>query len=75
MLNDKLIVRQSQHLAERVARSADDVTEQIRNAFRLILGRAPTPHESQAVTEYARGYGLANACRVLLNSNEFMFVD
>jgi hypothetical protein len=41
----------------------------------LILGRAPTPKEAKAVGAYTAKRGLANACRVLLNSNEFVFVD
>ncbi|HUE74497.1 MAG TPA: PSD1 and planctomycete cytochrome C domain-containing protein [Pirellulaceae bacterium] len=76
MLNDKFIVRQSEHLAERLVRdAATDVREQVRLLFRLVLSREPTDAERDAVAAYAGKHGLANACRVLLNSNEFMFVD
>ena len=44
-------------------------------AFRLALGRTPTMDERDALTVYARKHGLANACRVILNLNEFVFVD
>ena len=47
----------------------------MREAYRLILGRAPTPAEKNAVTAYAAKHGLANACRMLLNCNEFAFVN
>ena len=33
------------------------------------------PEEKEHLTAYAQKHGLANACRVLLNSTEFMFVD
>jgi hypothetical protein len=76
MLNDKFIVRQSEHLAERLSREAgSDPAAQIRLLFRLVLCREPTAAELSAVSSYASRQGLANACRVLLNSNEFMFVD
>jgi hypothetical protein len=40
-----------------------------------VLGREPTANELAAVRQYAQQFGLANACRFLLNTNEFMFVD
>jgi mono/diheme cytochrome c family protein len=75
MLNDKFMVRMSEQLAGRAARAGPDVSAQVRAVYRLALGREPTEKESRAVTEYAAKYGLANACRVILNSNEFMFVN
>jgi hypothetical protein len=67
VMNNKFIVRQSEHLAARAAT--------VESAFRLILQRKPTESELKAVSDYAAKHGLANACRVLLNSNEFMFLD
>jgi hypothetical protein len=75
MLNDKFIVRQSEHIAQRITCTEHDPGKQVVTAYRLILGRAPTPREARAVGAYAAKQGLANACRVLLNSNEFVFVD
>jgi hypothetical protein len=75
MLNDKFVVRQSEHVASRVAHADHDLGRQVVAAYRLILGRAPTSSEARAVGAYAAKHGLANACRVLLNSNEFVFVD
>jgi hypothetical protein len=75
LLNDKFMVRQSEHIAERIVKGEKDVGRQVAAAYRLILGRAPTAKEAQAVGAYATKHGLANACRVLLNTNEFMFVD
>jgi hypothetical protein len=73
MLNDRFMVRQSEHFAARVA-AAGDVQAQVRRAFLLALGRPPTEKEITALSSYAGRHGMANACRLLLNSNEFMFV-
>jgi mono/diheme cytochrome c family protein len=75
MLNNKFMVRMSEHLAARAARVAQDLPGQVRAVYGLVLGRRPTRRESDLVTRYAARHGLANACRMLVNSNEFMFVD
>jgi hypothetical protein len=75
MLNNRFMVRQSEHLADRAARCASDLAGQIRVVYQLTLQRLPTERETQALKEYAAKYGLANACRIILNSNEFMFVN
>lgn len=75
MLNNRFMVRQSEHLAERAAKAGKDLPTQIRSLYLLALGREPTAKEMRALAEYAGKHGLANACRIVLNSNEFMFVD
>jgi cytochrome c553 len=75
LLNDKFMVRQAEHIAARLGREQSGLSEQVKSLFLLILNREPTPREASAVGEYAARHGLANACRVLLNSNEFVFVD
>ena len=74
MLNNHFIVRQSEHFAERVSQ-AGDLNAQIRAVYDLALGRAPTPSEAKALKTYAARHGMANTCRLILNSNEFMFVN
>jgi hypothetical protein len=75
MLNDKLIIRQSQHIADRLAAQHEELPKQVSNLYRLVLEREPQPKELASVSEYARQFGMANACRFLLNTNEFMFVN
>jgi len=75
LLNDKFMVRQSEHLAKRVEELEGDPQRRVTELYRLVLGRAPRAKEAQAVSAYAATHGLANACRMLLNSNEFVFVD
>jgi cytochrome c551/c552/multidrug efflux pump subunit AcrA (membrane-fusion protein) len=75
LLNNPFMVRQAEHFAGRVSGPADDLPGQIDAAYRLALGRPPREDEAALLVAYARQHGLANACRVILNSNEFMFVD
>jgi hypothetical protein len=75
MLNNALFVRQAEHFAQRVRQMADEPREQITAAYRLALSRPPRDDELQLLVDYAAQYGLASACRLILNSNEFAFVD
>jgi mono/diheme cytochrome c family protein len=74
MLDNKFIVRQSEHLAERLQRESSEPANQIRRLYELTLNREPKPREIELLTGHAARYGLANVCRVILNSNEFVFV-
>jgi len=67
LFNNGLMLTMSKHLAGR-SKNVDD-------AFRLALGRAPSAQEREALVSYGKEHGLANACRVILNLNEFVFVD
>lgn len=74
-LNNKLVVRQSEHLAERLTRMSPHLSDQLTALYDLVLNRAPSTDERGLLLEYAQSYGLANACRMLLNCNEFLFLD
>jgi hypothetical protein len=75
LLNNPLLTRQAEHFAARVDSTAGDLIGKIEAAYRLALGRQPTASEAAALTRYANEFGLANACRVIFNSNEFVFID
>ncbi|MBX3179928.1 MAG: DUF1549 domain-containing protein [Candidatus Hydrogenedentes bacterium] len=75
LLNNAAIVRQAAIFADRLAADADTVPAQLGRAFQLALNRAPSDSELEVLSPYAEEHGLAAACRVILNSNEFMFVD
>ncbi|MBI1310557.1 DUF1553 domain-containing protein [bacterium] len=74
-LNDKLVVRLSEKFAARLTAAQPELDGQIDLAYRHLFGRLPRPEERQPVIAYAQQYGLANACRFLFNTNEFLFVD
>ena len=78
LLNNSFVLRQSQHIATRAARAAGAGAKAeacVREAFRLVLQRAPQPEEERQVAAYAAKHGLANAVHLLLNSNEFIYLD
>lgn len=75
MLNNKFMVRMSEHFAARVEREAADVPGRVTAAFHRALGRMPTDEERDGLVAYANQFGLANTCRVIFNLNEFAFVD
>lgn len=75
LLNNPLAVRQAEHFAARVKALHNDTTDQIDAAWLLAIGRPPTQKQRQALAAYADKFGLPAACRVIFNSNEFVFVD
>jgi len=77
MLNNGFMLVQAQRFAERLRREVPDQDSVAMSelAFTIALGRRPTTEEQQAIVELASMHGWENACRVLLNLNEFSFVD
>lgn len=75
LLNNKFMIRMSEELASRVAGGGLANGEAAAAAFRIALGREPTADEQAALTAYADKHGLPNTCRLILNLNEFVFVD
>ena len=75
MLNDSFLIRQCEHLAARLAENASTPETQAESAFHLILLRAPREKERAEFAAYIQHHGLANACHLLLNSNEFLYLD
>ncbi|HBI44416.1 MAG TPA: hypothetical protein DDY78_16415 [Planctomycetales bacterium] len=75
LLNDPFILKQADCLAERLRKISGDPDKQAEGAYRLAFGRLPTADERIAFVEYVTKHGLAKACRVLFNANEFVFVD
>ena len=73
--NNAFVTRQAEHLATRLAAEANSLEAQVQHAFELTLGRAATAGELADFTAHARLHGLANCCRLLFNSNEFVFVN
>jgi hypothetical protein len=73
--NDAFVLYQSERLAERVEKIAADSASRIQSAARLILLREPSGDEQREFAAYVEKHGLAGLCRVLLNSNEFLFVN
>jgi len=74
ILNNPFVLRQSEHLAARVA-SAGDLKKQIEQVYELTLNRPPTKTEMKKLVPFAEKHGMASLCRLIFNTSEFMFVD
>jgi hypothetical protein len=76
LLNSPFMERSAGKWAERLQREApNDRPGQIRRAYRLAFGRGARPDELRFGEQFAAKYGLAQFCLVLLNANEFLYVD
>ena len=63
------------YMAQRIEAERTGLPQQVDYAFRLAFSRPPIAAELEELVPYAENYGLVNLCRVLLNLNEFVFVD
>ncbi|MGZ8940711.1 MAG: DUF1553 domain-containing protein, partial [Limisphaerales bacterium] len=75
LLNNGFMVSMSKSFAERLSREANSPEAQIERAYQLALARSPSAEEQRELAAFAREYGLANACRLIFNLNEFVFAD
>jgi hypothetical protein len=93
MLNNEFVVEQAEDFARRVAKRAGEAPEaRIELAFRIALGRNPTPEEvawssgllqraterfqaSEAAPEEAAQKAMGRLSQMLLNTNEFLYVE
>ncbi len=75
LLNNPFVVRQCEHIAARIESEEPDVAGRVELVFRRILLRWPTAEERAEFQGFVERHGLANVCRLLLNSNEFLYVD
>jgi hypothetical protein len=67
MMNNPFVLRMAEHFAARAGN--------VDSAVRLALGREATQEERSGYGAYAAKHGLVNLCRLLFNTNEFLFVD
>jgi hypothetical protein len=75
LFNSRFTIEQSDAFAARVkADVGDDFEKQMRRAYQLAFSRDPRPDEIADAEPIVNEFGLATLCRVLFNSNEFLFV-
>jgi len=75
LMNNRFVLRQSAFFAERLAEEAgNDVVAQLRLAHELTLGRPISNDELTLATNFITNHGLAAYCRVLFNTNAFLYV-
>ena len=71
MLNNRFLVRQSEHIANNLKNEEDPIGELFLRAF----GRPGTTSEIMTLTNYKNTHGLANTCRIIINSSEFLYIQ
>jgi hypothetical protein len=71
LLNNPFMTAMSENLAKRVRQTKDPIVE----AIWLTIGRPPTTMELRSLKTYSDQHGLANACRLIFNLNEFAYLD
>ncbi|MDQ6705882.1 MAG: DUF1553 domain-containing protein, partial [Acidobacteriota bacterium] len=69
MMNGDFMVQQARYFAERLKKRLGGNT--VRNAWQIALGRAP----SEAEAARASQANLEQLCLILLNTNEFLYID
>ena len=74
-LNNQLTLVVSKHFAARLEASEKTPEGQIKQAIKLAFGREATAQEINSLVKLAHQFGLPAACRVIVNLNEFVFVD
>ena len=72
LFNNQFVVRPAELFAQRVERG--HAADPVRGAYDLLFGRAPAQRERELGREFLRSNSLALYCRVLINSNEFVYV-
>lgn len=75
LFNSPFVNDQAAAFANRVVKeTGNDSRQQVTRAFQLAFGRQPNPVETKAAVATAETHGLPTLCRVLFNSNEFLFI-
>ena len=76
LMNHDFTLDMADALAARVAEDAgDQPADQIERAFVLAFGRSPDANEREITLPLVEQHGLNTLCRVLLNANEFIYLE
>ena len=83
LLNNAFVLRMADRFAERlqadVGRIANpsekQLAEQMKRAYALAYGRQISAEELDWTAAFTKAHGLPALCRVIFNSNEFLYVD
>jgi hypothetical protein len=75
-LNNAFVLQQSDRFAARLKYEVgDNAQAQAERAIRIAFARRPTQEQIQSATQLIQDAGLFHLCRILLNTNEFVYVD
>lgn len=72
--NNPFVLHQCKRTQESLTAKYSTTSEQIAELFQRTYQRNPTTVEMQSLTPFVQRHGLAALCRVIFNTNEFLFV-
>ncbi len=75
LYNNAFTLHHSVAMATRVEKEMPTLEAQVTRAIHIAYQRPPRADELPDFTDFARANGLPAFCRLLLNSNEFLFID
>ncbi len=75
LMNSDFVMEQSQALTHRIESKAPSEDARIREAYRIVFQREPTPQERQMGAEFLKHSPWPEYAQVLLSSNEFGYVN
>ena len=73
--NNEFMLRQAEAMAARIEAGDGPQSARVQRAFALAFQRAATPREERAAEALVGGQGLFALCRMLINTNEFVYLD
>ena len=75
-MNTSFVLKMSDLFAERLkAETGKNIEAQIKRGFQLAFLRGPKAKEKELIEQFVRDNGLPAFCRVLFNSNEFIYLN
>ena len=75
LLNNRFVLHHAKHMTARAESVNGQLPEQIEQLVQWAWQRHPSSIEQQQLESLAVEHGLSAVCRLLLNSNEFLFVE
>jgi len=76
LMNNNLVFQMADRFSSRVKNKASDNTaDQIALVYQIAYGRTANEKETELGTSFIKEHGLTSYCRVVLNSNEFLYVQ
>jgi hypothetical protein len=76
LMNNSFVLRMADCFAERLqTECGDDTAAQVGRAYELVYSRPPKPEEQAEAVQFVGDHGLPALCRVLFNTNEFLYVE
>ncbi len=75
LAHSQFVNRQAEYLANDIRSLAKILPEQVKLAVFRTLCRPAKPAELKILNEIASNQGLTQVCRILMNLNEFVFIQ